>query len=92
MTRLVVSGEIDLAAADRVREAIAAAAQTPTRLLLIDVTAVEFIDSSGLRALVEGSRAARSNGRRVELAITDGPVTRLLELTGTRSQFLIAGE
>jgi anti-sigma B factor antagonist len=86
---LVLSGEIDLACADDVAEAgVALLHHTPgPARIVVDLGAVEFLDSSGLSALLQIRRAAVAQG--VEVALRD--VTRsvgvLLQLTGVEELF-----
>jgi len=74
-------GEIDLATIDAVREQLDAARAT-TNLVHLDLRGVTFIDSAGVRLVVEGARdLARQGGELV--VIRGGPeVTRLFELVG----------
>ena len=88
-TRLAVSGELDLATAEefaeRVRQLSAAGAT-----VLLDLSAVAFMDSSGLNALVNTIREARGADRPIELESELAPqVKRLLELTRV-DEFLFA--
>jgi anti-anti-sigma factor len=48
---LAVSGEIDLASAEDFLNAVVSMAD-PTREVVLDVTALEFVDATGLRAIV----------------------------------------
>jgi anti-sigma B factor antagonist len=50
--------------------------------LVVDVTEMTFIDSSGLRILVQARRKAADAGGRFELHQPSDSVVRLLELTG----------
>ena len=50
--------------------------------LIIDLTAVRFLDSSGIRALVDADRAAGLTGGRVNLVGANGVVLRALEVSG----------
>jgi anti-anti-sigma factor len=78
---LTVSGEIDLATIPAFEAAIAdALTQRPTALI-VDLSAVDFLASAGLQALV----AARENVSGVAgfAVVADGPATsRPIELTG----------
>ena len=63
-----VSGELDLAGAPETGEAIAAALPTSARALVVDFTALDFIDSSGIAMLFNiarrlGSRRIRGTPR-----------------------------
>ena len=86
--RLLVSGELDLFREADLRRAIddVLADTTPERLVL-DVREVQFLDSSGLRALLMCRDRARSLGIPLALAVAPGPVTRLLDVAGVRNWF-----
>jgi anti-anti-sigma factor len=56
--------------------------------VIIDLSGVEFMDSSGLHALVALQEDARDDGWRMELdPAVSAPVARLIELTGVRPLF-----
>ena len=55
-----LEGEVDLANADNVQDAVAA---TTARGVVLDVTAVSYLDSSGLRAIVRGHRQLAAEER-----------------------------
>lgn len=82
------TGELDLSTAARLCRAIAtAAAQTSLRppRVVIDLTGVEFCDSTGLRALCRGVREVEVLGGRGVLAVTpDGMLDRVLSMSGLR--------
>ena len=86
--RLLVSGELDLFREADLRRALhdVLADTTPERLVL-DVRGVQFLDSSGLRALLMCRDRARSLGIPLALAVAPGPVTRLLDVAGVRNWF-----
>ena len=50
--------------------------------LCLDLSGVEFIDSSGLRIIVNAHRAREAAGYRLELTRASEAVTRLLDITG----------
>jgi anti-anti-sigma factor len=56
--------------------------------VVIDLGGVEFIDSSGLRALLQ---LAQHHGERVQVGAISPAVQRLLELTGTLEHFRLGG-
>jgi anti-sigma B factor antagonist len=82
---VVAEGDIDLAGGPLLDAAIARVESAQP--LIIDLAAVEFIDSSGLRSLLAASRRAESRGTRVVLRRPSSGVVRLLTITGTAEQF-----
>jgi anti-sigma B factor antagonist len=57
------------------------------RSVQLDLAAVTFVDSTGLRSLLAASRRAEVGGRRVHLVRMSTVVRRLLDLTATSSLF-----
>jgi anti-sigma B factor antagonist len=75
-------GELDLSTAGRLCRAINGAAAGGSRVM-IDLTGLEFCDSTGLRALIGAVREVEVGGGKAALAVTPGGVLdRLLALTG----------
>jgi anti-anti-sigma factor len=86
--RLVVTGELDFYREPELRSAVEALlAQGPPQRLVLDVGGLQFLDSAGLRGLLVCRDRSRSAGVPFCLAVTPGPVTRLLDLAGVRSWF-----
>ncbi len=80
--RVVVSGELDLAAApqldDALRQALAAADD-----IVLDLSNVRFIDSTGLYTIVGAVREAETSGITLRIRSTLRPqVARLFEIVG----------
>lgn len=73
-----VSGEVDLSWSSRVRSEILSALVEGNTL--VDLSAVTYIDSSGIAALVEGYQTAKKNGQRFGLLATSDAVVKVLEL------------
>ena len=84
-----MSGEIDIASTDFAAEAIRAAIVPPTRLVLIDLSAVTFCSSAGLGNLVEARQLATQHGIDLALVGVGRPVDRPLSITGLGGQFRI---
>ena len=82
-----VRGELDLSTAPELR-AVLQSQQRGGESVTIDLSAVEFMDSTGLRVLLEAQADANRDGWNVALA-PDLPdqVDRLLDLTGVRGNF-----
>ena len=80
-TRLVLRGELDISSAQALEDALEKLEAEQPATLLIDLRALEFMDSTGLRTLVSADQRARDSGRR--LAIVRGPeaVDRIFNVT-----------
>jgi anti-sigma B factor antagonist len=77
------SRELDLAAAVELCALVDAARRAGHKRLLLDLTRLEFCDSSGLRALIGAAEEVRASaGRMVVVRPVDGAVRRLFALTG----------
>ena len=82
---LEVFGELDLATAPRLCSALDAARVHRVKRLVIDLTGVDFCDSTGLRALLGASTELRVSGGRFAVACLPGsPVERLFDMVGAR--------
>lgn len=86
---ITVTGQLDLVVEDQLTEVVSEAATTPEIVALhFDLSAVTFIDSSGLRGLVQSSQIALERDLGFTVEFTEkGPVARLLDLTGLRAHF-----
>jgi anti-sigma B factor antagonist len=83
---VVLRGDIDMAGGPVLEAALL---DRPEPSITIDLAGVSFIDSSGLRSLLEASRRARSLDGEVVLRSVGPEVARLLEITGTEQQFRV---
>ena len=73
-------GELDLATADRFEDALSEALGKANGRIVVDLTAVAFMDSSGVNALMNGTRGFREGGGEVAIAAADSPVSRVLRV------------
>lgn len=65
---LEVRGEVDLYTSPRMRQALVELARGRSPAVLVDLSQVEYMDSSGVATLVEGLQMAREYGGRFRLA------------------------
>jgi anti-anti-sigma factor len=81
--RLLLDGELDPHSAplllERVRGAVV---WCPDGTLVLELGGVTFIDSSGIRVLIEAKQAMEAGGGRLELANATPVTRRLLQITG----------
>ena len=88
-TVVVVGGEIDVYTAPKLREKLIDLVSAGNYHLVVDMEAVEFLDSAGLGILVGGLKRARTSGGEIELVCTSRDVLRPLEITGLDRSFTI---
>ena len=76
------AGEIDLATADTLRQLLADAADEGCALVVLDLSSVVFLDSTGLGVIVGEHQRLTAAGRRLVLAAPMANVLRVLTITG----------
>lgn len=75
------SGRLDAGSVPEFKRKLKAIAAERAAYLLIDLAAVDFIDSSGLGGLVSVFKTVRDQGGTLALVHVTGPVQAALELT-----------
>jgi anti-sigma B factor antagonist len=85
---LSVKGELDAATAPDLAELCHSVHAAGARDVVIDLTDTSFLDSSGLRALIEAHRLFADGGH-LQLVHASEPVRRLLEITGLDDYFAL---
>jgi anti-sigma B factor antagonist len=86
-TVLELAGELDLESTPELDRQLRELDGTNLGRLLIDLSGLEFMDSTGLAAMVRAQRSARENGHRLALRPGPSQVQRLFELTGLLHRF-----
>lgn len=76
---VALSGEVDLSWSQQVRRDVLDALKVSDNVA-VDLSAVSYIDSSGIAALVEGFQQARGKGQRFVLLSPSPPVLAVLRL------------
>jgi len=79
--RLVLTGDLDLATSGEADLAILTAEESQPPVLILDLSELDFMDSTGLRVIVSAASRARDDDRR--LVVVKGPevVQRVFEIT-----------
>ena len=80
-------GELDLVVAEECRAGLVEPFAGAEKRILFDLAELEFVDSTGLRLLVDMKLKAESNGKRLALGPVSGTVLKLFEVTGLTSWF-----
>ena len=84
---LSVKGEIDATTTDQFREGIRSAFDAGNRRLVVDLSAVDFIDSTGLGVLVGALRYYREEDGDVLLRSPSPIANRVLTVSGLSAAF-----
>lgn len=83
-----LEGELDLAGAEPLRERLSALIEgTSLSALILDLAALDFVDSSGLRALIAIREVLTLRGGALRLTNPTPEVRRLFDVTGTGALF-----
>ncbi len=86
-TVVVLSGQLDVATAPDLRQALQEAQYAGAHRVVVDLADLQFLDSFGLGVLVGGLRRARLHGGRLVLAAANDRIRRILEVTGLDRTF-----
>ncbi|MGA8575610.1 MAG: STAS domain-containing protein [Candidatus Cybelea sp.] len=90
-SRLVFNlrGSLDLATAPTVRAALSEATEKGNHDLIVDLSQLEFLDSTGLGVLIGAHRRAAERGGSFRLIVNEGSILRLLNITGLIAVFSV---
>lgn len=79
---LIPTGELDLSSAPELEAELERAWQSQVEVVIVDLRAVSFMDSTGLRVITNANRKAQAND--LQFAVVDGnnQVRKLFDLTG----------
>ena len=83
LRRIALSGRLDIAGTDAIALQFSAMTSSAQRRAVVDLSAVDFLASIGIRAIVANARAMQQRGSRMVLFVgANGPVAKTLETTG----------
>ena len=87
-----ILGEIDLGTAHRLNEAALEAMQACGPSVVLDLSGVTFMDSTGLKVLLAVHKRAELAGGRLVLAGATRSVTRVVSITGFDKTFAVCDD
>lgn len=89
--RLVIrlDGELDMASAPLLQEALEQATPTATAALVLDLQQLRFMDSTGLRVILAAQERLRENGQELALTAGSSQVQRLLAVSGVAGRLRV---
>ena len=88
-TVVKVSGEIDVYTAPALREKLISLVEEGSYQIIVDMEAVEFLDSTGLGVLVGGLKRVRGYEGWIDLVCTNNRILRVFKITGLSKVFAI---
>jgi anti-sigma B factor antagonist len=86
-TVITVGGEIDVYTAPKLRERLISLVESESYELIVDMEAVEFLDSTGLGVLVGGLKRVRAHDGWIDLVCTQSRILRIFRITGLNRVF-----
>jgi anti-sigma B factor antagonist len=78
---LKATGDLDMESAPKLTEAVKTLADQGAALIVLDLTDVSFLDSTGLRAIVSANTVLEAHGGRLMIDGMSGAARRVLEIT-----------
>jgi len=84
-----LGGSLDIATSPTLRAALMEAAERDKHEIVVDLTQLEFLDSTGLGALIGAHKRASEHGGSVRLVTHEGQILRLLRITGLLEVFAV---
>jgi len=88
---VTLTGEVDIYTAPRLKEHMLELFDGGVRDMVIDLSAVTFIDSTALGVLIGGVRRVNDLGGTIALVVATRPVQRILSVTGLDQVFTVHG-
>ena len=80
-THIALRGELDLATTDKVERELERVEASPPSVLVLDLSGLTFLDSTGLRLIVAADQRARAADRRLVVVKGPAPVHRVFSIT-----------
>ena len=85
VARIVLAGELDMDSLTSLTDRLKLAELDGARTIALDLRDLTFMDSSGLRALLQARDRARTNGHRFVIVGVGPSVRRVFEVSGMES-------
>ncbi|MBX6766014.1 MAG: STAS domain-containing protein [Actinomadura rubrobrunea] len=87
---VTATGELDLYTAPRLQAALAGLLREQVDRIVVDLSGVEFCDSTGMNVLLAAMKRLKEQGGTLELAAPRPAVRRILQVTGLDSVFTVS--
>ncbi|MEE2039527.1 STAS domain-containing protein [Nocardiopsis sp. CT-R113] len=83
---VAIEGELDIATAADLQEHVQSAVKDHGPWLILDLSGLDFMDSSGLNVIINAYRTVRDMGGSLALAALNERVTKVVRLVGLHRQ------
>lgn len=87
---ITLSGELDMATAPDLADELQCVEATDARTIMLDLGGLDFIDSTGLRVLLQASARSRADSDRLVLLRPADPVFRAFVISGLAARLPFA--
>ena len=81
LVQVLLRGELDLSTVEKVEAELGAVAAREEKLVVLDLSGLSFLDSTGLRLMVTADQRAQKDGRRLVIVKGPEPVQRVFSIT-----------
>ena len=82
-----VHGRVDTISAPAFEKAVSGALNDQEKLLVFDLSSLEYISSAGLRVIISAAKIFKKKDGEVRLAATTGSVKKVFQISGLFSMF-----
>ncbi len=83
LRRIVISGRLDIPGTDSVAEKFEELVAAPKKCVVVNLSALKFLASIGIRSLITSAKSVQSRGGRMALVVQSGSTVMMsLEATG----------
>lgn len=82
-----VHGRVDTISAPAFEKAVLGALNGREKLLVLDLSGLEYMSSAGLRVIISAAKTLKGKGGEMRLAATSGSVKKVFEISGFFSMF-----
>jgi anti-sigma B factor antagonist len=86
---VICSGELDVAATPRLSTVLAMAGTGTGQRVVLDLVAVDFIDSTALGTILRAAGELEQAGHHLAVVAPEGPVRKLLDMTNLTGRFRV---
>lgn len=89
---LTIKGEIDLSTVEQLERAVDQVFGDDNAHVLVDLSATSFMDSTGLRSLINNHDKFRDSTRSFAVMVQDGQISRLFDISGVRHKLQVISD